>query len=784
MGEKRSAISKSMKKKVSGTHVSGLSSSKTGGKKKEVTNLKYGQLSRKQKQDLEDYGELVPKDFEEEPENSLKKRKIITEEELDREAKEEKERRERAFDSSEEESEEDDYKKPSAYSLLIGSLKKTSKQQAFYKKIQLEEEGFDNEKEQLEQQQELSQESDLDENEEIMEEDEGSIEEEENNEEDHGEEEAIETEDADAADAFEEEDIVYVGSDEDEDEPSDGDLFESRFAEHQSASFDEKISIVEQKKWNSQTCQSEILKDVISFAPGEKLLLDESVIESLDDANVKGRIAGAWPKANKSVKRGRMLMTPLQNSLFQQMNMYRDLAYCNRTLDSAKEIRHAYALHALNHVTKTRNRVLKNNAKLAKAQKEGNDIGECRDQGFTRPKVLILLPFRNTVVDLVDTFIKLSATEQQENKSRFYEQYNLQEEEEIDTTKPTDYLQDFQGNIDDHFRLGIKFAKKSMKLYSDFYNADIIVASPLGLRTLIGAEGDKKRDFDFMSSIELVILDQAHHFLMQNWEHIEHIFQHLNLIPKETHGCDISRIKSWYLDGKAKYLRQTLLFADYLTPEFNALFNKHFKNVSGKLKVKQGCEEGTILDVIPQIQQTFTRIEAPSLSAIHDIRYKYFIEKTLPALRKSAIMQSHTLILIPSYFDFVRVRNYFEDNRYSYEACSEYASGGQITRARAQFFHGRCDFMLYTERLHFFRRYNIRGAFHVVFYGLPDNPAYYAEIVNFLGLKFNQVSAAEEATFSCTALFSKYDFLKAERIVGTEKARKMCTAQKNVFMFS
>lgn len=116
-------------------------------------------------------------------------------------------------------------------------------------------------------------------------------------------------------------------------------------------------------------------------------------------------------------------------------------------------------------------------------------FSECRDQGFTRPKVLILLPFRNTVVDVVDSFIKLSATEQQENKNRFYEQYNLREEEDLDPTKPVDFLQNFQGNIDDHFRLGIKFAKKSMKLYADFYNADVIIASPLGLRTLIGAEG-------------------------------------------------------------------------------------------------------------------------------------------------------------------------------------------------------------------------------------------------------------------------------------------------------
>lgn len=61
---------------------------------------------------------------------------------------------------------------------------------------------------------------------------------------------------------------------------------------------------------------------------------------------------------------------------------------------------------------------------------------------------------------------------------------------------------------------------------------------------------DEKRNFDFLSSIETVILDQTTHFSMQNWEHVEHFFEHLNLIPKESHGCDISRIKSWYLDKK------------------------------------------------------------------------------------------------------------------------------------------------------------------------------------------------------------------------------------------
>lgn len=88
------------------------------------------------------------------------------------------------------------------------------------------------------------------------------------------------------------------------------------------------------------------------------------------------------------------------------------------------------------------------------------------------------------------SFVNIFFQGQVKNKKHFFEEYREEEESDISKDNKTeDFKQMFAGNIDDCFRIGISASKKSLELYAKFYSSDIIVASPLGLRTIIGNEG-------------------------------------------------------------------------------------------------------------------------------------------------------------------------------------------------------------------------------------------------------------------------------------------------------
>lgn len=238
-----------------------------------------------------------------------------------------------------------------------------------------------------------------------------------------------------------------------------------------------------------------------------------------------------------------------------------------------------------------------------------------RDQGFTRPKVLILLPFRGLAHEVVEIMIGLLGPKTVAvNKDRFDEEYGPDLDEdgegggidgaEVDGSKqaaaraerakavlerkPADWKALFgEGrNVDDMFTLGISLSPGGgkgkpgegkgvgMRLYCDFYNSDIIIASPVALHRASvpgegggegGAGGGGGVDSDFLSSVEVCILDRADVFLMQNWAYVPEIAEVLNSRPtgERAARADFSRVRPLFLHEQGRLFRQTLVFSAF-----------------------------------------------------------------------------------------------------------------------------------------------------------------------------------------------------------------------------
>nr|AFK39666.1 unknown [Medicago truncatula] len=98
-----------------------------------------------------------------------------------------------------------------------------------------------------------------------------------------------------------------------------------------------------------------------------------------------------------------------------------------------------------------------------------------------------------------------------------------------------------------------------------------------------------------------------------------------------------------------------------------------------------------------------------------------------------------------------------------------------IFSARRLFTEGKRKIMLCTERAHFYHRFkNIRGVKNLIMYSHPERKEFYPEIANLLDGSENPL---------CTALFSRLDRSRLERIVGTTWANRMVFSTKPVFVF-
>ena len=262
--------------------------------------------------------------------------------------------------------------------------------------------------------------------------------------------------------------------------------------------------------------------------------------------------------------------------------------------------------------------------------------------------------------------------------------------------------------MDDDFKLGIQINPGQgkgtgadrgayLRMYCDFFQSDVIVASPLGLRLLIeknGSGGGGKLNADFLSSVEIAILHQSDVMYMQNWEHVEYIMQRTNKLAESDRGTDFSRIRPYFLEGRGAEHRQLILTTQFNDPIIQASFRAHGQSAAGDhslcllslpldsllrlkfnlsehsvdnsqsiflfpfqgcLRLKKNWGDGCISQVVNSVKQVFQLIRAPSFEAQEESRFQYFKESVLNQVLR--LNQPHTLIVTPSYLSFIRVRN-------------------------------------------------------------------------------------------------------------------------------
>ena len=583
------------------------------------------------------------------------------------------------------------------------------------------------------------------------------------------------------------EDNGHDVEDDNADSDDEKDEFEMHFNQYSEQLIDNLDNAYKEHETKTKSIKIPLLNQgedaIFSRTFPEDTNLDDTTIEnpskkmSLDSYFIKKRLQ----IHNGLLENSENKLTSIQKQLVDPMFQYKDMLYeYNQYEKDEDEYRDLYVLHVLNHIYKTRDKILKDNQRI-----QNDNDAEYLDQGFTRPKVLIVVPTRDVCYQVVDKIINKSGIEQVDKKGKFRDQFF--EDSLPPSSKPKSFQQIFKGNTNDFFVLGMKFTRKAIKLYSNFYQSDIVVCSPLGLQMIVENTDKKKRQDDFLSSIEITIVDQFNVIEYQNISHLYTIFEHLNTIPKEQHDSDFSRIRMWYINDQAKFFRQTMLFTKYVSPNSNSIINHICKNWSGRWKNHRRIEpvDSSVGQLGIRVKQIFQRfnVMGGQITEEPDYRFRHFCSVIVPSIAKSTGYEDGLLIYIPDYTDYLRVSNYLkEKTSFLFGEINEYSTQKKLNANRSLFQQGRVKVMLYTERLHHFRRYEIKGVKSVLFYQPPTNPEFYTEVVRFIGKSaFLGETDLNISTVRC--LYSKMDGLALERIVGTKRAAVLTRGQNETYEF-
>ncbi|BAM39699.1 uncharacterized protein TOT_010001153 [Theileria orientalis strain Shintoku] len=441
--------------------------------------------------------------------------------------------------------------------------------------------------------------------------------------------------------------------------------------------------------------------------------------------------------------------------LYECLNTYVDVFYVNSRVSALNSVRFVYSLHIANHI-----------AKSAEKKKETGEEERC--EGFTRPKVLIICGLKCIAKEVIDNMLKLiPGSKSNKNLERFRSDFSLPEEDIKDqvegfmkTKKPVDFVKTFSGNQEDAFKMGIRYDGGLLHLYSPFYSSDVIVASPLGLRPLLS---NKEPDYDFLSSIEVVIADRVDIIKFQNWRLFTDLMKVINRPLMKWRDGDINKIRISAIDGQVEEYRQSVFISTSKNVVFNSIF-KNLKNRRGGLKLLTPSKSDYVLLASKfKIQQMFIKVPCTDVKTSREDCLDYFMENMIPNLDEI----KGVLIVIQDYTQYFRLAKRLKHANLEFMACHESNTAKHMKMARQKFSTGEVPILVTTYRLLFFKRYILKGSSKIFLIQPPEYAQLYKDFVKM---------AETNRSNTIVSYYTKYDGMLMETIVGTQRVAKLMEA--------
>jgi hypothetical protein len=122
-----------------------------------------------------------------------------------------------------------------------------------------------------------------------------------------------------------------------------------------------------------------------------------------------------------------------------------------------------------------------------------------------------------------------------------------------------------------------------------------------------------------------------------------------------------------------------------LVPPLSGLLAAHGRSHAGGVRLRGVAQRGAASRLAAPHAQLFQRVgpaatapaaAASRLAAVDELRFAHLTEVVVAAAYRTA--QRHTLVFVPDYLDFVRVRQWLADRDLSFAAVHEYSRESEV----------------------------------------------------------------------------------------------------------